>query len=166
MRFTFCNDLNNHSAILSHQSISPVYSTSSPPQAHWTCPLEAGGSGPPTWPAHSTLQEALTVPKLSPLNLHGNRAKASLRNINGLSSWPENITSASHFVLKWESLQTPTQGTESIKNAFRCQSGGRKWKNISFMKPMTPEACKITIQSERTSRKCVWTHENAEKRSR
>ncbi len=82
MRFTFCNDLNNHSAILSHQSISPVYSTSSPPQAHWTCPLEAGGSGPPTWPAHSTLQEALTVPKLSPLNLHGNRAKASLRNIN------------------------------------------------------------------------------------
>lgn len=55
----------------------------------------------------------------------------------------------------------PNSGHRIYQNAFRCHSGGRKWKNIRFMKPMTPEACNITIQSDRTS------HWNAyEKRSR
>lgn len=107
------------------ESISPGYSTSSLPQAHWTSPLEEEGLGPLTSPAHSPLQEALTVPKLSPLDLYGNtEQRHHIRKINGsnfcLSSWPGNIKSltlpsASHFVVKWESLLTPTQGTKSIK---------------------------------------------------
>lgn len=53
-------------------AVSPGYSTSFLPQGHWPSPLEEEGSGHPTWSALAPLREALTVPKLSPLNLYGN----------------------------------------------------------------------------------------------